>query len=116
MAMIKKLQLSEFLIDSASVVEATPVVYRQVERELTYPLVEFYTRVIQQTNGYYVDGIFYSSLIPSTNNLYFFNEASNEEFILIFDPIIDIKNKNGIFTVFYYPNTTINIAFKDINA
>lgn len=66
--------------------------------------------------SFIIDEITYSAIIPSTSNLYFFRESDNDEFILLFDPINDIKKKNNSdFTVFYYPNTIINISLRESN-
>ena len=47
--------------------------------------------------------------------MYFLNESTEEEFMLIFDPIIDIKRKDNSFTVFYYPDSIFTIVLKDEN-
>ena len=82
---------------------------------LTFPLIEFYSTIIKHTEGFYINNIYYTSVIPSKNNIYFFNEGSNDEFILIFDPIIDIKQRNQVFSIFYYPDKIITIELKESN-
>ncbi len=113
--MSKKLNLSDFLKDYPAPKADSPFSISAAETPLTYPLTEFYNNIIKHAEGFCVNNVFYSSLIPSKNNLYFFNEGSNDEFMLIFDPIIDIKQRNGIFNVFYYPDKVITIELKESN-
>ena len=113
--MTKKLPLSEFLRDCSSPSEVSPFLNYRGETTLTIPLVEFCSTLIQHTAPFYINGVSFTSLIPSKNNIYFFNEGSNDDFILIFDPIIDIKQRNGIFSIFYYPDKVITIELKESN-
>lgn len=112
--MTKKLNLSDFLKDYPSISKDNPFLIA-AEVPLTYPLTEFYNAIVQHNTGFCINNVYYTSIIPSKNNLYFFNEGSNEEFILIFDPIIDIKQRNGMFNVFYYPDKVITIELKESN-
>jgi hypothetical protein len=113
--MTKKLNVSDFLRDFSSTKEEGPFLNIRKESNFTISLTEFYTKITEHTFIFCVNGTEYTSLIPSKNNLYFFNEASNDEFILIFDPIIDIKQRNGAFNIFYYPDKVITIALKESN-
>ena len=82
---------------------------------MSFGLADFYDTIVQHRGSFVINEVTYSSVIPSSNNLYFFKEATDEETIILFDPIIDIKQKDTGFTVFYYPNTVINILLKESN-
>ena len=110
--MIKKLNLSDFLAQS-NIVEL-PLVFQPKEQStMSYGLLEFYKIISEHSGIFVIDDKLYTSIIPSSANLYFFKESSNDDFILLFDPIIDIKKKDDKnFVVFYYPNTIINISLE----
>lgn len=111
-----KLKLSDFLAGYEETPEAPPLVTRKDEPEsLTYPLSSFCENISTYTGLFEIEGKLFSSVIPSANSLYFFNETSSDEYMLIFDPIIDIKNRETFFQVFYYPNHVINVTLKESN-
>ena len=72
----------------------------------------FYNNIVEHRGNFVINNSLYTSIIPSTNNIYFFNEEI--ETIIIFESIIDIKKKdNNMFTIFTFPNTVISILLKD---
>jgi hypothetical protein len=111
--LIKKLNLTEFLSQSSIV---SPIIYQPKEdANMGVSLVDFYNEITHHMGIFIINEKVYSSVIPSSNNLYFFKESTNDEYIIIFNPIEDIKKKGPkSFTVFYYPNTIINILLKDL--
>lgn len=80
---------------------------------LTFPLTEFCNTITAFDGQFCINDRLYSSVLPSTNSLYFFNEANEDDYMLIFDPIIDIKQRSSAFIVFYYPNHVINVSLKE---
>lgn len=110
--MVEKLKLSEFLTGLSKPIDS-PLPICKAEIELTYPLLEFYKKMIEHSGGFIIEDTYFANLIPTNNNLYFFNEDFDDEYMIVFDPIIDIKEKNNIFTLFYYPETTISIKLKE---
>lgn len=112
--MTKKLKLSEFLANYTAV-EKVATSDRDIKPVLSYPLEQFYRQISLFKGHFCIDGIVYTHVLPSMTNLYFFNEQTEQEHIVIFEPIIDIKEKNNTFTVFYYPETVINILLKESN-
>ena len=108
--MIKKLNLSDFLSNQTS--ENFPLTYQPKENLMSYELSMFYNNIVEHRGNFVINNSLYTSIIPSTNNIYFFNEEI--ETIIIFESIIDIKKKdNNMFTIFTYPNTVISILLKD---
>jgi hypothetical protein len=109
----KKLKLLEFLAGC----DNTPVKVSSVRKEetgvLSYPLSEFCTTVSTYNGTFCINDRLYGSVIPSTNSLYFFNEDNTDEYMIIFDPIIDIKKRDNGFNIFYYPDHVINIILKE---
>ena len=83
---------------------------------MSYSLTEFYNRLSCHTGNFIINDTEYPSIIAASNNLYFFKESTNDDYILLFDPIIDIKQKElNSFSVFYYPDQIINITLRDSN-
>jgi hypothetical protein len=84
---------------------------------MSYPMSDFYKTISEHTGLFIVNGISYTSLIPSINNLYFFiKESVNVEYLLSFNAIIDIKQKKlNEFIVFYYPDSKVTILLQDFN-
>ena len=82
---------------------------------MSYSIIEFYKTITKHTGLFIVDGIRYTSLIPSTNNLYFFmKESIDVDYLLSFDAVIDIKQKKlNEFIIFYYPDSSIHILLQD---
>ncbi len=113
MALIKKLNLSDFLAQS-NITETEQTFQLKEDERMSYNLSDFYSIISEHSGVFIINDKLYTSIIPSMGNLYFFKESSNDEFILLFDPIIDIKKKDdNNFVVFYYPDKIINILLKD---
>lgn len=114
--MTNKLKLSDFLAGYDDKKEpATPIIRKEESEDLTFPLSEFCSILSQYQGTFLIEDRLFSSMLPSTNSLYFFNEHNQDEYMIIFDPIIDIKQRDSAFVVFYYPNQVINIALKESN-
>lgn len=114
--MIKKLNLTEFL--SRTSIQDIPQTFQPVEyQNMSFNFSDFYKIVSTHTGSFIINENTYPSVISADTNLYFFKESTNDDYILLFDPIIDIKQKEiNKFTVFYYPDQVINITLKkDIN-
>lgn len=114
--MTNKLKLSDFLAGYEDKKEpATHIIRKEESEDLTFPLNEFCSTLSTYQGSFLIDNRLFSSMLPSTNSLYFFNEDNQDEYMIIFDPIIDIKKRDSSFIVFYYPNQVINIALKESN-
>ena len=83
---------------------------------MSFSLSSFYTAISEHVGCFEIDEQQYPSVILAASNLYFFKESTNDDYILLFDPIIDIKQKElNKFTVFYYPDKVINITLRNLN-
>ena len=112
MTVTKKLKLSEFLAGY----EDTPAkaVYTPKEK-LTVSFSEFCNTISSFSGSFSINEKTFSNVLPSSNNLYFFNEDGDCDYMIIFDPIIDIKQRDNSFMVFYYPDQVISIILKEAN-
>ena len=113
--MIRKLSLSDFLAGYTSQPDDITHVRKESTENLTFPLSGFCDVLLEHRGSFLINDIVYESVIPSDTNIYFFSEATNDEFMVIFDPIVDIKCKDSMFTVFYYPDQIITILLRDSN-
>lgn len=109
-----KLNLSDFLrFDEESSNKPVFSFLEPIEKQFTVSLFEFYNRLLNHSGNIIIDDITYTSILGSQYNLYFINEEDNEN-IILFDPIIDIKNKeDNEILVFYYPDKVFHIILKD---
>lgn len=111
--MTKKLNLSEFLAGYENTQQKPPQIKKEESDPLSYPLNEFCTDMSTYDGVFCINDRLYGSIIPTTNSLYFFNEDNSDEYMLIFDPIIDIKKRDNMYNIFYYPDHVINISLKE---
>lgn len=108
--------MTDFL-SHTSIIDS-PLTFQPKEFDnMSYPMSDFYKAISEHTGLFIVNGISYTSLIPSINNLYFFiKESVNVEYLLSFNAIIDIKQKKlNEFIVFYYPDSKVTILLQDFN-
>ena len=83
---------------------------------MSFTLLAFYEAIAKHKGWFEINNQQYPSVILAVSNLYFFRESTNDDYILLFDPIIDIKQKElNKFTVFYYPDKVINITLRNLN-
>ena len=111
--MTKKLNLSDFLAGYDNTQHVSLPVKKEENEILSYPLNEFCSEISAHLGAFYINDRLYGSLIPSTNSLYFFNEDNSDEYMIIFDPIIDIKKRENMYKIFYYPDHVISISLKE---
>lgn len=114
--MIKKLSLSDFLSSAHTV--NVPLTFQPKEFDgMSYSMLKFYKTLSEHSGIFIINGVVYNSIIPSINNLYFFiKESVDVEYLLSFEAIIDIKQKElNEFVIFYYPNNIITVSLRNFN-
>lgn len=90
-----------------------------IMQEFTIPLASFYSSLEEHKGFFYINEVKYDHLLASSANLYFYNmlnESISNQFLIFYDPILDIKQKEGNkYTIFYYPDTIFSIRLENTN-
>ena len=110
-----KLELSEFLKQENLTEEISDnnSLNEDISKKFSCSLSSFYNSILEHTGSFVINDIEYKNIISSFYSIYFYTEDINEQ-IIIFDPIIEIKEKiNKEFLIIYYPETIFNIILKD---
>lgn len=105
--MTNKIPLNDYLVslDSSTIIaKSSNIVSNNVS--LATPLNDFVTSILNHSGCFIINNKKYTTIIPSNNSIYFFNGVTDDTYIVIFNFIIDIKQKDNIFIIFYEFDST----------
>lgn len=114
----KKLPLTDFL-RGFDVGPPSLDICNLTTTDFTFHLNDFYDIINSHLGEFVIEGVIYEQLMASKSNLYFYSlqeDNIQKQFLIVFDPIIDIKQKSeGEFVIFCYPEQTIHLSLRTID-